>query len=107
MAISALSREQFEARGVHRVGANGRRRQTVEWFADDTGVLLGTVAYYECPPAWSFTILGRDRDDAKFHLVHVETGCLDLDQARRRLFEQMDTVLAAGHPPASVASARP
>jgi hypothetical protein len=95
MGSHALSRQQFETFGATRVTRNGPVRQIVEWFADQSGVLLGTIADEEAALEWSFIILERDIN-GKFHIVHCEARCPSLDQARRVLFDKMETVLAAG-----------
>jgi hypothetical protein len=94
MAIRAVTRQEFDRFGATRLTLNGRTRTVVEWFADDTGVLLGSVACHESDHDWSFMVLKRDIY-GKFHVVHLETHCRDVDDARRLLFERMAIVLGA------------
>jgi hypothetical protein len=96
MAVRALTRQEFEAFdrfGAPRLTLNDHTRKTVEWFVDDTGVLLGSIACSEPSLEWSFMILRRD-SQRRFHAIHLETGCHDVDHARQLLFEKIGSVLA-------------
>jgi hypothetical protein len=93
MAIRALSRQEFARFGATRLTLNGRSRTVVEWFADETGVFIGTIACQESDLDWSFMILQRNLY-GRFHIFHLESGCLDVDRARRLLFDRMEAALA-------------
>jgi hypothetical protein len=95
MVIRAVTRpefEEFDRFGAPRLTLNDPTRRAVEWFVDDTGVLLGSIACSETSLEWSFMILRRD-SHGRFHAIHLETGCRDVDHARRLLFKKMESAL--------------
>ncbi len=94
MAIRALTRDEFEQFGATRVTLNGRARKAVEWFADDAGALLGSIACQSSDLNSSFMILKR-AIYGRFNMIHLETGCRDADHARRLLFARMEAILGA------------
>jgi hypothetical protein len=94
MAIRGVTRQEFEEFdrfGAARLMLNDHTRRTVEWFVDETGVLLGSIAWSQTSLDWSFMALRRD-SHRMFHAIHLETGCHDVDHARL-LFEKIETVL--------------
>ena len=92
MTIRALSRQEFERFSPTGAAPDDRNHKAVEWFADDAGLLYGTI---ESDLDCSFRIVRRDIH-GKFHMLHLETGCRDVGHARRLLFEKMASVLATG-----------
>ena len=64
----------------------------VEWFAEDTGAVLGAIAYHPSDLAWSLVVMERLHDD-QFHVCDRAAGLPALDDARRLLSEKMASAL--------------
>jgi hypothetical protein len=69
--------------------------RAVEWFADDTGTILGAIAYHHLDLDWSFVVLQR-AGDGTFHAVARAAGLRVLDDARSLLIEKMEAARARG-----------
>jgi hypothetical protein len=102
MAIRELSLQEFDRFRSARSMLARLTDKTVEWFADDTGRVLGVISYHRFHSAWSFVVLGRDK--GSFCAITSDTGLRDLDEARRRLLENM--ALALPPPDSDVSSSR-
>jgi hypothetical protein len=93
MAIRALSRQEFDRfRSAQRTLAS-LTRKAVEWFADDTGDVIGAIAdHHGSDLNWSFVALGRHLD-GNFRVFALDFGFPSADDARRLLFAKMETAL--------------
>jgi hypothetical protein len=94
MAIRAVSRQEFDRFGATRVTINGVTHKAIEWFADDTGVVIGAIAYDESALGWAFVILARDIY-GNFRAFNLETGLGDLDDTRRRVRQKIAMAVAS------------
>jgi hypothetical protein len=92
--IRALSRQELDRFASIRVTLNGRRYTAVDWFVDDTGLILGAIVYHGSTLDWSFVILTRSIY-GDFRAFDRHTGLRSLEEARRRLFSRMETALLA------------
>lgn len=97
MAIRALSRQEFDRFRSARATLALLTDRAVEWFADDTGVVLGAIAYDKSDLQWSFVVLGRDHD-GEFRALDHDAGLRVLDDARRLLLERMASGVADRQP---------
>jgi hypothetical protein len=89
MAIRTLSLQEFDRfRSARTTMARRLTERAVEWFAHDTGSVLGALTYDERDLDWSFVILGRNTD-GKFCAVDRHIGVEALEDARRLLVETM------------------
>jgi hypothetical protein len=91
MAIRSLSRQEFDRFRSALTKAALLTHHAVEWFADDSGRVLGAISYHRFRSAWSFVVLGRDT--GSFRAITSATGLRDIDEARRRLLENMALAL--------------
>ena len=60
MAIRQLSLQEFDRFRSARAILARLTDKAVEWFADDTGRVLGAISYHRFHSAWSFIVLVRD-----------------------------------------------
>src|SRR5712672_1216993 len=94
MAIRTPSLQAFDQfRSARTTMARRLTAQAVEWFADDTGAVLGAIAYDAQDLGWSFVILGRDHH-GQFHALDRDIGLDDLASARWLLVKKMARTLA-------------
>src|SRR5205085_4399595 len=95
MAIRALSLREFDRFNAARPRAARHTDRSVEWFANDTGTVLGAIAYHHVDLDWSLVVLRRNSDDT-FRSIDRAAGLCVLDEARRLLIEKMETAGATG-----------
>jgi hypothetical protein len=89
MAIRTLSLQEFDRfRSARTILARRLTDKAVEWFVDETGGVLGAIAYDEHALDWSFVILGRDLQ-GKFCAFDRDIGTDGLENTRRLLVEKM------------------
>jgi hypothetical protein len=93
MTIHALSPWDFDRFNSARATVARHTDTAVEWFADDTGAVLGAIAYHHLNLEWSLVVLGKDRH-GKFCTVEHDSGLHILDEARRLVVEKMAVALA-------------
>lgn len=91
MAIRALTIQEFDRIRSARSALARLTNHDVEWFADDTGLVLGAIAYHQVLLDWSFIVLERDHS-GEFRPVACDVALRDLGEARRLLLEKMATV---------------
>jgi hypothetical protein len=104
MAIRALCLQEFDRLNSARARVARHTDQAVEWFADDTGAVLGAIAYHHLDLDWSLVVLRRE-GDGTFSAVERAAGLKVLDDARRTLIEKMETACAAADPSQASSSA--
>jgi hypothetical protein len=97
MAIRALSPREFDQFNAARARVARHTDQAVEWFADDTGTVLGAIAYHHLDLDWSLVVLRRN-GDGTFRASDRATGLCVLDDARRLLLDKMETACAISDP---------
>jgi hypothetical protein len=88
MAIRALSLREFDRFNAARARVARHTDQAVEWFADDTGSVLGALAYHHLALDWSLVVL-KQNDDGTFRAIERAAGLRVLDDARRLLVDKM------------------
>jgi hypothetical protein len=97
MAIRALSLREFDQFNAARARVARHTDQAVEWFADDTGTVLGAIAYHHLALDWSLVVLRRN-GDGTFRATDRAAGLSVLDDARRLLLDKMATACAISDP---------
>jgi hypothetical protein len=93
MAIRALSLREFDQFNATRARVARHTDQAVEWFSDDTGTVLGAIAYHHLDLDWSLVVLRRN-GDGTFRASDRAAGFCVLDDARRQLLDKMETACA-------------
>jgi hypothetical protein len=93
MTIRALCRQEFDRFSSAQATLADFTSKAVEWFADDTGLVLGAVAHHESDLNWSYVVLSRDTK-GQFRSRHLQFGVWNVDEARRLLLARMETTLA-------------
>jgi hypothetical protein len=91
MAIRALTIQEFDQIRSARSALARATNDAVEWFADDTGLVIGAIAYHQVLLDWSFIVFERDNRGG-FRSVACEVALRDLGEARRLLVENMARV---------------
>jgi len=90
MAVRALSLREFATFNAARVRVARHTDKAVEWFADETGTILGAIAYHHLALDWSLVVL-KQNGDGTFRAVERAAGLRVLDDARRLLIDKMTT----------------
>jgi hypothetical protein len=94
VAIRTLSTHELDRlRPARTTMARRLTDHAVEWFADDTGTVLGAIAYETRGLAWSVVILGRDTL-GRFCAFDRDISVGRLADARRLLVEKMASAVA-------------
>src|SRR5687768_13931429 len=93
MAIRALFRQEFDRFSASQSVLDDLTSKAVEWFADDTGAVLGAIAHHVSDLNWSFVVLGRNHH-ADFRAIYLDFGFWNADDARGVLFKKMESALA-------------
>jgi hypothetical protein len=94
MAIRTLSTHELDRLGPPRTTMARRLTDhAVEWFADDTGTVLGAIAFETRDLAWSVVILGRDTL-GRFCAFDRDISVGRLPDARRLLVDKMTLAVA-------------
>jgi len=61
-----------------------------EWYADETGNILGILGECRTPPKWFYAVLQRD-DTGNFRLIEIKPKLENLDVARTELLRAMES----------------
>jgi hypothetical protein len=97
MAIRALCLQDCDRLNAARAAVALHTDTAVEWFTDDTGDVLGAIAYHAGDLEWSWVVLRRD-GRGPFRALARDTGLSALDDARSRLVHTMAAVVTTGEP---------
>jgi len=93
MSATSISRAEF----VRRLSLDNDLERfigkEVEWFADDTGNVIGTIALGST--GWSYVILRRDKL-GNFRVCNVRGNLYGLDAARMDIFSEMGAEVRSG-----------
>ena len=100
MAIRALFKQEFDRFSAAQSELEDLTSRAVEWFADDTGSVLGAIAHHVSDLNWSLVVLCRNHH-ANFRAIYLDFGFWNADDARCVLFEKMESALAGGDLPPS------
>jgi hypothetical protein len=92
MGIHALSRQEFDRFSSTQLTLAAFTTAAVEWFADDTGLVLGAVTHREADRHWSFVVLVRD-SHGQFGPLTLQFGAWNAGEARRLLLARMNAAL--------------
>jgi hypothetical protein len=97
MPIRALFRQEFDRVASSQGTLADLTSKAVEWFADDSGTVLGAIAHHQSDLNWSLVVLGLD-DQGRFRALYLDFGFWNCDEARQLLFAKMQTAVATGRP---------
>jgi len=97
MSIRALFRQDFDRFASTQPTLAAFRVDAVEWFADDTGSVLGAVTHREADRPWSFVVWARDIH-GQFAPLNLQFGAWNADEARRLVIARMRTALLTAEP---------
>ena len=67
----------------------------VEWFSDEVGNIIGTIAEGTTNVNWGYVVLRRD-DRGKYHFWDLETGIESCDAARIQMVHTMEAIRKSG-----------
>jgi hypothetical protein len=90
-----VSRIEFDGYGPARAPESEEIFDETEWFADDSGIVIGLIALDKSDNDWFIGVLGRDARGT-FRAIDVESCIASIDDARVQLIEKMETALATG-----------
>ena len=100
MSIRSLTQQEFDTFGPPDIPA-GKGPEEVEWFVEGDGVVIGVVTHDDphadgSYPQWAFSVLGLDKRGGILRVFDSGTDFKSLEDARLRLFGQMNKALASG-----------
>jgi hypothetical protein len=95
MGIRPVSRIEFDQYGPARAPESETIFDETEWFADDSGVVIGVIALYKSDHDWFIGVLGRD-ERGIFRAIDVESCIGNIDEARVQLIKKMEEAVSTG-----------
>ena len=95
MAIVEITKDEFDAHGIHRGPMVGVVFEERAWFATSDQVLLGAITFDFQDQDWGYMILGRG-EGGQFRGVDFEVSLPSIDEARNSLLDAMETLHAPG-----------
>ena len=101
MAIRALSRQEFDRFISAQPTLSDFTSRAVEWFADDSGLVVGAVSHHASELNWSYVVLSRDANHP-FRPCYLQFGAWNIDDARRLLLVRMEMALPSRDPRGTV-----
>jgi hypothetical protein len=90
--ICSLSKQEFDQLLTTPATSRSVLRKAVEWFADDTGLVVGAIALHDSN-LWSFVVLRHVR--GAFRAMGLDYGFNGPDHARRLLRARMERTLVS------------
>jgi hypothetical protein len=60
----------------------------IEWFANEAGTTIGTLAISETDEGWNYVVLGQDQT-GDFRVLRLGGDAFSLDDARTELLHEM------------------
>jgi hypothetical protein len=88
MIINRISRSRFDCLLAGNDSLESVIGTEVEYFADDSETMLGTVADGRLFGRWTYVLLGRGGDSG-FHVLRIEFGIPTRDEATVRVLRIM------------------
>jgi hypothetical protein len=95
MGIRPVSRIEFDEYGPARAPESEMIFDETEWFADDTGVVIGLIALDKRDQDWFIGVLGPD-ERGVFRAIDVESCIENIDDARAQLIKKMEGAVSTG-----------
>lgn len=95
MAINQITQDDFDAYAPQRSPMAQVMAEEVEWYADDRGIIIGTVFRDRTDNDWAYIILGRDEHDS-FRGFKLDASLENIAEARRKLLVEMTAIEASG-----------
>lgn len=88
MMINSISRGDIDQFLPQRPNIDRFIGSEVEWFSDQIGNIIGTIAEGSTSANWGYVILRRD-ECGKYHFWDLETGIESCDAARMQIVHAM------------------
>ena len=95
MAISSISRREFDAFRPSRGSLVGVAWEEVEWFADEIANVIGVLTHDLTDDDWGYAVLGRDTNGV-FRAVENDASIKPQERARARLMVDMERLAGTG-----------
>jgi hypothetical protein len=95
MAVESITKVRFEELTPDRNSFAFIAAQEKNWFAHDTGDLMGTLSWDRADKQWNFAVLGRDQNGT-FRWVEGGKSITTQEEAEERLAQSMERLAATG-----------
>jgi hypothetical protein len=95
VVIKSISQEEMDQFLPHRFNIDQFIGAEAEWFSDEVGNIIGTIAEGTTNMRWGYAVLRRD-DGGKYQFWDLETGIESCDAARIQIVHAMETTRKSG-----------
>jgi hypothetical protein len=92
--IKSISREDIDRFLPDRPNIDRFIGSEVEWFSDQVGNIIGTIAEGTTNTNWGYVVLRRD-DSGKYHFWDLETRIDNCEAARIQIMRAMEATRAS------------
>jgi hypothetical protein len=89
--IKSISQKEMDRFLPHRFNIDRFIGAEAEWFSDEVGNIIGTIAEGATNMHWGYAVLRRD-DCGKYQFWDLETGIESGDAARTRIVHAMEAI---------------
>jgi hypothetical protein len=93
--FKSIRREKFDQFLPPDLGSENLMNWQVEWFANKTGTVIGTLAIGKANKGWNYAVLGRDKT-GDFRVHKLGGDAFSLDDARAEFLLEMAVVEKTG-----------
>ena len=95
VVIKNISQKEMDQFLLHRFNIDRFIGAEAEWFSDETGNIIGTIAEGTEKTHWGYAVLRRD-DGGKYQFWDLETGIESCDAARLQIVHAMEATQKDG-----------
>ena len=95
VVIKSISQEEMDQVLPHRFNIDRFIGSEAEWFSDEAGNIIGTIAEGTTNLRWGYAVLRRD-DGGTYRFWDLETGIESCDAARIRIVHAMEATQKDG-----------
>jgi hypothetical protein len=88
VAFESIRRETFDRFLPPHLGFDSMTEWQVEWFANQTGTTIGTLAVARMDRGWNYAVLNRDKA-GHFQVYKLGVDAYSLDDARAEFMREM------------------
>ena len=101
VVIKSISQEEMDQVLPHRFNIDRFIGAEAEWFSDEAGNIVGTIAEGTTNRHWGYAVLRRD-DGGTYRFWDLETGIESCDAARIQIVHAMEATQKDGQACSSV-----
>jgi len=88
VSFQSIRKDKFDRFRSPHLGLESLMPWQIEWFANKTGTIIGTLAVDKVDEGWNYIVLGRD-ERGDFRVLKLGGDAFSLDDARTELLFEM------------------